>query len=553
MVYDLILDDLKNIIYIFNQPILYAFQKYLEYKLKFFLFGSYDTDITQTALIIIPLHIFIGSYAFYGLHQLAIYLRINKYILFGSFFIIFSPSYYFLVTFNAYDFLTMSMVTIVTYRMIKFLKFQNLTNLIIFLLSLIVLSNYRNFFHPIIFCIPVLIGCYFFLDKKIKRYLILSFLCILISSLNVIKNYILFDTFIVGIGPYAKAKIYASYEFRDKKLLLKLIDKKKMSPIHICFAQQTLVEFTFKKEIFNIKKCRYEVFEKYLKDELNLFKKNNPRLAQVKFLNTHSKSILSTYGNQINYFNIPSGFIPNTLLGLVASKKIIQDVKIYQEYNKKNFFSGMKNSTKQFFRSGNAYMFNIAGNPFNYPHYFSSNLWNFDFLPKLSERKDLKVDTASRKYIAIIILLGSLYMLFYILKTKQIPSNLLLLFLFLLIFFASVDFIPDLIFITFVIMSFLSIITFFKKVTEYFSLKIKKKIIILKNRDIIFFIFSIYFYYIFALVLTAAGEVERYRLVIDPLIAIFFLFYFKRIMIIFKKFFSDKKKNIKKNKIFYIL
>ena len=71
----------------------------------------------------------------------------------------------------------------------------------------------------------------------------------------------------------------------------------------------------------------------------------------------------------------------------MASEKIIEDVKIYQQYAGKNIFSGIKNSIKQFFRSGNAYMFNVAGNVFNYPNYFSSNLWNLDFLKNFLKEK----------------------------------------------------------------------------------------------------------------------------------------------------------------------
>ena len=133
MVYVGILEVFLNLhLLIFNQPFLYSLQKYFEYKLKYIFFGSYATGMNETALIVIPYHLIIGGYAFYSLHQLASYFKLNKLIIFGSIFIIFSPSYYFLITFNAYDFVTMSMIVIVTYRMIKFLKFQTLSNLIFF-------------------------------------------------------------------------------------------------------------------------------------------------------------------------------------------------------------------------------------------------------------------------------------------------------------------------------------------------------------------------------------------------------------------------------------
>ena len=552
MVYDLILEDFLNIFYIFNQPFLYSLQKYFEYKLKYIFFGSYDTGMNETALIVIPYHLIIGGYAFYSLHQLASYFKLDKLIIFGSIFIIFSPSYYFLITFNAYDFVTMSMIVIVTYRMIKFLKFQTLSNLIFFLSSLIVLSNYRNFFHPFLFCIPVLIGCSFFIRTKIKKYIFLSIVCILVSSLNVIKNYIFFDTFLIGIGPYAKAKIYGSYEFKDKKLLLKLIDEKKISPIHICFSQQTMVQFVYKNEEFNLKKCRHEIFEKYLSNELNLFFKNKPELQNVKFLNTYSVSKFIGPG-EVNFFNIPSGFIPNTILGLVASKKIIEDVKLYQQYAGKNIFSGIKNSIKQFFRSGNAYMFNIAGNVFNYPNYFSSNLWNLDFFKKLSERKDLAVDTAPRKMIAIIIFISSFNIIFYILGVKKIKSNLFILVITSLMLFSDLRKFLNILFILFVLLSILSIFIFLKKTYEYILFKKNNRNLVLNNKNLFFFIYSIFFYYIFALILTAPGEVERYRMVIDPLILIFGVFSLKRFIIVLRKIFSDIKKIKRRNKAFYIL
>ena len=276
-----------------------------------------------------------------------------------------------------------------------------------------------------------------------------------------------------------------------------------------------MVQFVYKNEEFNLKKCRHEIFEKYLSNELNLFFKNKPELQNVKFLNTYSVSKFIGPG-EVNFFNIPAGFIPNTILGLVASEKIIEDVKIYQQYAGKNIFSGIKNSIKQFFRSGNAYMFNVAGNVFNYPNYFSSNLWNLDFFKKLSERKDLAVDTAPRKMIAIIIFISSFNIIFYILGVKKIKSNLFILVITSLMLFSDLRKFQNILFILFVLLSILSIFIFLKKTYEYILFKINNRNLVLNNKNLFFFIYSIFFYYIFALVLTAPGEVERYRMVIDP-------------------------------------
>jgi hypothetical protein len=187
-------------------------------------------------------------------------------------------------------------------------------------------------------------------------------------------------------------------------------------------------------------------------------------------------------------------------------------------------------------------MFNIAGNPFNYPEYFSSNLWNLDFLPKLAERKDLKVDTAPRKIVAIIILLSSLNTIFYILSVKQLTSNLILLFLCAIILISKIDNFKNIILIVFIFICCLYLFVLFKKTYEYVCCKLSNKNIVLENRDIIFFIYSIYFYFIIALVLTTPGEVERYRLVVDPLVALFSIFYLKKIMITLKKLILNIKK-----------
>jgi hypothetical protein len=303
-----------------------------------------------------------------------------------------------------------------------------------------------------------------------------------------------------------------------------------------------MVKYFYKNEEFNLKKCQFEIFEKYLRDDVELFKQKHPELEKVEFLDTHAKSKLFPDGSEINFFNISSGFIPNTLLGLVAAKKIIEDVDVYQNYARKNFFSGVKSSLVLFFRSGNSYMFNIAGNPFNYPEYFSSNLWNLDFLPKMAERKDLKVDSAPRKIVAIIILLSSLNTIFYILSVKQLTSNLILLFLCAIILISKIDNFKNIILIVFIFICCLYLFVLFKKTYEYVCCKLSNKNIVLENRDIIFFIYSIYFYYIIALVLTTPGEVERYRLVVDPLVALFSIFYLKKIMITLKKLILNIKK-----------
>ena len=93
------------------------------------------------------------------------------------------------------------------------------------------------------------------------------------------------------------------------------------------------------------------------------------------------------------------------------------------------------------------------------------------FFKKLSERKDLAVDTAPRKMIAIIIFISSFNIIFYILGVKKIKSNLFILVITSLMLFSDLRKFQNILFILFVLLSILSIFIFLKKLMNIFYLK----------------------------------------------------------------------------------
>lgn len=530
--HDLIFKDFKNIIYIFNQPIVYVLYNLVPKYIQ-----NYN-NISQE-LVVIFIHYVFSIYTLICYKEILKHFKLeNFYFYLSSIFLIFTPSFYIYFTFFSYDFLSFCLVIIVFKFSLEIAKYEK--PIFLFFFWTFILSNFRNFFHPIFFIIPLYLGMFFFVNEKFKKnYIFISILFILLCNLNFVKNYFLFDRFEIGTGPIARIKAHTTYEFDDPDKLVKYINEGKMHPFNLCLNQKGHKNFMFEGNLYNNENCNLTLpralFEKEIKDFLN----KHPNLRNVSFLNDYAGSKIHTH------FNMAASYIPNTITGLVASIQVIKDSEFYESQNSYQF-SNIKKSIYKWLKSNNSYIFNIGNNYLKYPNWFGYHYWNLDPFPAKSEHKLFdKIDTEPRIIAVLIIMFSLFHMIFILLENLfKIKVNFALKYYILILITISLFFknYPQLIYIlNFLWFGFailLILLILFKLLSNYnflFKLPLFSKNILI--------LFGLFLYYYVVLHWVTVAEVERYRFPIDGLISVITLICLSKYISIYQR------KNLIKNNI----
>lgn len=507
--HDLIFKDFKNIIYIFNQPIVYVLYnlvpKYIE-----------SHNNISRELVVILIHYVFSIYTLICYKEILKHFRLeNFYFYLSSIFLFFTPSFFIYFTFFSYDFLSFCLVIIVFKFSLEIAKYEK--PIFLFFFWTFILSNFRNFFHPIFFIIPLYLGMFFFVNEKFKKnYIFISILFILLCNLNFVKNYFLFDRFEIGTGPIARIKAHTTYEFDDPDKLVKYINEGKMHSFNLCLNQKGHKNFMFEGNLYNDENCNFNLprvlFEKEIKDFLS----KHPNLQNVSFLNDFGGNKRHTH------FNMSGSYIPNTITGLVASVQVIQDSDFYASQNSYQF-SNVRKSIYKWLKSNNSYIFNTGNNYLKYPNWFGYHYWNLDPFPAKSEHKLFdRIDSEPRIIAVLIIMFCLFYMVFLLLENFfQKKINFGLKYYFLIIISSLIisknypQFIYSLNFLWFGFSLFLIIRILMKLFSDYnFIIQLP---LLSKNTLILF---GIFLYYYVVLHWVTVAEVERYRFPIDGLISI---------------------------------
>lgn len=468
----------------------------------------------------IILHYLLGFFALISLYKILdeVFCVSRPLIIIALVGFFFNPGTYRAFSSGWYDFPTMCLVSILAFSFARLVYHYSRLNLFWFITLLLVLTLYRNSFHPLAFLVPTVILLMLGLKHDWKYILACSLLPVLVAIAPMIKNYMLLGVFQSGINSLALNFKTVSFEFQNKNEIMSNVSAGVLSPVAICYSH-ILDEgpVKFQGQLYTNENCNTTVLQSFAQPRVDAILKARPYLANPQILS-----------NQYNY--IDNSHIPNSLTGLVIASQLIKDSQSYlithPGYYWKHVFL---NTASQMFRSTQVHEFLIANKDRQYPDWFGSRLFDLDFF-KIN-RPDRNQDAAFRPVILMGILCPLVYALLFAagLRRKNLYSTthfsgLLILLSPMLIgthlfpHLYSRFLLPSLVW-TLLFMIPGLILTMKNLFTSTFDDRESRKKLLLT------FIAWLCIYVMGVHLLIAGSELERYRFSIDGLLVMLFLFW----------------------------
>ena len=209
-----------------------------------------------------------------------------------------------------------------------------------------------------------------------RTILLYSLLPLILTLAPYVKNYAIFGIFDVAAGSFGLAIRAPTYEYRSAEVLLNEIEKGQLSPLVLCY-KQILQPVIYNGQIYSSENCYKHIIPEFAQSEAKSILDKKPYLAYPAILQAQN-----TPGFRDNV-------IPNNLAGLVIARQMDKDAKSYLFHHPKEYKDSVLNNILQLFRTNTTYHFLIANNWRNFPLWFGSRIFSFDFL-KFNSPADVK-------------------------------------------------------------------------------------------------------------------------------------------------------------------